>query len=272
MFDFRSKTSIKDFDLLIKRVSKYLPVTTDLPKLKLDTIAMINFHKKNIALKSDNGIKKLLDKWYVSLENGSPDYSVYSDPFYLGDIWTCWSHHSSHCINTLNKDSQLINTVTPKLKLDDVTIVDAGCGLAYTTATLKQLFPKARVVGTNLENTWQYNLAKELSPLCKFEIASSFNKIQNVDLFVTIEYFEHFLEPIKHLEEIVHRCSPRYFLIANGFNSKTIGHFNFYKHNDEMIDNRSMSRLFWKSLRSLGYQKIETNIWNNRPSIWERVK
>ena len=31
-----------------------------------------------------------------------------------------------------------------------------------------------------------------------------------------------------------------------------------------------MSTLFLKALKIMGYEKMESKIWNNRPSIWKR--
>jgi hypothetical protein len=72
------------------------------------------------------------------------------------------------------------------------------------------------------------------------------------------------------LIDIIEICDPKYLLIANSFNSISIGHFNAYKHNNDLINAKDMSRLFNNTLRDCGYIKVKTGLWNNRPSYWKK--
>jgi hypothetical protein len=61
---------------------------------------------------------------------------------------------------------------------------------------------------------------------------------------------------------------PKFLVIANGFNGRSIGHFHFYFHEGKRYPAREMSKMFWTFLRAQGYRRLATKIWNDRPSIW----
>ena len=47
-----------------------------------------------------------------------------------------------------------------------------------------------------------------------------------------------------------------------------MGHFNYYIHNGELIENKKIGRLFNKTLREANYKQLKTGFWNNRPNVW----
>lgn len=266
-----SKASLEDFDELLKFCQPYWKQNTDLAVLKKHTKEMIDSHKNgDKEIPKGNVVRKLLDKWYASLNTKNPDYSVYEDPNYLADIWTCWVAYSRKSVKVLLEKCSLIDKSLASVLDQKGTIIDAGCGIAYTTIAFKQAFPTANVVGTNFEGSWQYLMATELGKKYGFEMKPNPFAYKNVELFFASEYFEHITNPLEHLREIVSECSPKYFVIANGFNGISIGHFNHYTDKGNTYSNTDMSKMFLKEMRLLGYEKLETKIWNNRPSIWRR--
>jgi len=211
-----------------------------------------------------------LARWYDSLSGKSPDYAVYGEPSYIADIWTCWAVYSRQSVKAIfQKDGLVDRSLASELDPKGL-IVDAGCGIAHTTIALKQAFPSARVVGTNIEATWQYELARGYAKDYGFETLGSLESLSGVELFFASEYFEHFQRPLEHLREVVRTCRPKWFVIANGFNGRSIGHFDEYLDGIKKIDSATMAKLFWTELRSLGYRKLKTKIWNSRPSVWIR--
>ena len=94
----------------------------------------------------------------------------------------------------------------------------------------------------------------------------------NADLIFASEYFEHFEKPIEHLSDVLRNIDPRYMLIANTFNGKAVGHFNSYVHHNKKYDGKTISKMFNDTLRQHGYEKIETNCWNNRPNYWKKIQ
>jgi SAM-dependent methyltransferase len=216
--------------------------------------------------------QELEAEWYNSLATGNPAWSVYDTDYYLADLWACWRIYSRKYIRGICGTSSLRDGESIRLNLDaSARIVDVGCGIGFTTAAWRELFPNAEVVGTNLDNTRQMLLAKQVSEEYGFKMESDLAKIEGSGgLVFASEYFEHFESPIEHLREIVNALNPDSFLIANAFGAKSIGHFPLYQVEGAAIDGKSTSRIFNNTLRTLGFEKVQTNLWNNRPSYWRR--
>lgn len=264
----------KNSDLL-ELIDKFQSIT----KLNIDKEFIIksinesikyNSHTKDTHLNhNNNAIKYLENKWYESLKT-SPDYSVYNDPYYLCDIWVCWVMYSRKSLLSIKSPKSLVNKSVVDYMGDIRGVIDLGCGLGYTTAGLREIFNKSDVYGTNIKDTWQYELCKSISDKYDFKIVTDIFNPKNIDLIFASEYFEHIENPIEHLNDLINRYHPKYFIIANGFNGRAIGHFNYYIHQSNKYGSKQMSLMFNKSMRIMGYKKIETKIWNNRPSLWER--
>lgn len=232
-------------------------------------IATVKEVMKSDDLSKNNQVKILLDKWYGSLENGTPDYSVYADPYYVCDLWSCWRQYSRKALMEMNNHKTMNGKSFVEYSGDVKRVLDVGCGIAFTTAGLKELYPNAEVIGTNIRNTWQFDYGLQLGKKYGFTVKENKDVTGQFDIVVTSEYFEHLTNPIDELEEIVSKYSPKFMVIANGFNGTAIGHFNSYCYKGEMIPAKEMAKIFWKELKALGYEKLETKIWNNRPSIWQ---
>lgn len=210
-------------------------------------------------------------RWYESLLTGTPDYSVYDADYYLAELWACWVIYSRRYLREMEKTTSL----SPLGVLGDSNpsvIVDVGCGFGYTTASLKQLFPRARVYGTNLPNTLQYRVASRMAEMYDFNLVPDVSFIpERADLVFASEYFEHFPEPIAHLESIIDAIGPKSWLIANAFTARAIGHFTSYSVGGSQANGKMTSKAFANTLRSRGYEKVKTKLWNNRPSYWKEV-
>jgi SAM-dependent methyltransferase len=209
-------------------------------------------------------------RWYHSLrESGIADYSVYADNQYLGELWACWSIYSRNYLVEARK----IRSLAPTGVLDAVrghgAVVDLGNGIGMSTAALKQLFPESTVYGTNLRETSQWTVSKVMQDRFGFQMVENLNEIQSpVGLVFASEYFEHFDEPIAHLEQVVESLSPNSFLIASAFGADAIGHFDLYRHKGICLGKKGVGKAFNKRLVELGYMKVATSLWNNRPSLW----
>jgi hypothetical protein len=105
-----------------------------------------------------------------------------------------------------------------------------------------------------------------------FNLIESVHEVgHNVDFVFASEYFEHIQNPTKHIKEIIDAISPKYFIIANAFNTHSIGHFKTYEYEDEIVDQSKISAIFNKFLVKSGYEKVLCKMWNNKPTIWRRV-
>lgn len=218
---------------------------------------------KKLALdyiKTQEKFDHLTRQWYLDLDIGlSEAYKVYNDDYYFTDLWTCFAKYSRTYLRNVRK----------YMHITDQKIIDLGCGIGYTTAALKQSFPRASVWGTNLRGTKQWDFCESIKRKYSFELVSEIDA--DVDIVFASEYFEHILDPITHLDDIVSVANPKYFIIANAFNTCSIGHFPTYYVKSEPVDQTKISRLFNKHLRSLGYDKEKMPFFNNKPNVWRKV-
>tara|TARA_R110000744_G_scaffold379342_1_gene497132 strand:- start:920 stop:1780 length:861 start_codon:yes stop_codon:yes gene_type:complete len=227
-------------------------------------------------------VKSLEDQWYNQLNNNFIDYSVYSDKYYFTDIWACWNLYSRKYILSIKKE----NTIYDYFVKNVNSIVDLGCGIAYSTAMLKQMFPKADVYGTNIAGTAQFNFGYQLSKIYNFQIKSNVEDINKpIDLVFASEYFEHIEDATDNIRNVVKKLNPKCLFLANSFNTKSLGHFLKYKEKTdikkfnntelplyEYYDQKIISKKFNKTLKELGYISPKTKLWNNKPRFWIKNK
>jgi len=215
----------------------------------------------------------LLVRWYNSLDKNQPDYTVYSDDDYITELWLCWKEYSKPHLRNIRK-----NSIYDYHK-DDSVIVDLGCGFGLTTAVISEMFPYAKVYGTNLPDTDQIKVASSYAKDYDFSVIHDVTELdtKDVDLVFASEYFEHFENPIEHLDHLMSVITPKAMLIANAFGTKAIGHFDYYKYTNSLfgvmsIDAKSMSKMFNNKMREYGYEKQDTTLWNNRPAYWVKLQ
>lgn len=87
------KTGVKDMREYLSICSKHR--VFDLARMERSTLEIHAFNKGDKTLRrSTMEGQELLVKWYKSLENKRPDYSVYDASFYISDLWSCWTLYS----------------------------------------------------------------------------------------------------------------------------------------------------------------------------------
>lgn len=198
---------------------------------------------------------ELLDRWYLSLKNNEPDYSVYEGLEYVAEALNCYILYSKGYIRNLLR-----------LNLDDVkTIADLGCGIGYSTALLAELFPGSKVIGTQLPGL-QRDIAEMKGADCGFTIEGSLSNY--VDLVFASDYLEHFPNPTDHALSFL-QYKPKYLVLANSFAPTSTGHFDSYIIDGVGVDDKQAGRKFNNWLRKQGYAKLETGFYNGRPSVWK---
>tara|TARA_R100000995_G_C3479228_1_gene122836 strand:- start:1167 stop:1985 length:819 start_codon:yes stop_codon:yes gene_type:complete len=223
--------------------------------------AIFYYQKK---IKIPRYVKQLEDKWYNTF-----DYTIYDDQYYFTDLWACWNLYSRQYVLSIQKDKKIFEFLKQNIK----SIVDLGCGIGYSTAMLKQMFPVFDVYGTNLPTTKQYNFCCEMGKTYKFQVTDNVQNInKKIDLIFASEYFEHIETPTDHIKKIIETLEPKCLFLANSFNTKSVGHFIKYKQQNnlstEIYDQSLASRKFNKFLRNLDYVSVKTTLWNNRPRLW----
>jgi SAM-dependent methyltransferase len=204
-------------------------------------------------------------RWYEALDKGTIDWGIYDDDYYFTDLWVCWVLFSRQYFKILKNNMTVASHLT-NIK----NIIDLGCGIAYTTATLKEFFPHCKVYGTNLPDTKQFEFCKRMSDFYKFDILTSPQEVgHDIDLVVASEYFEHFEDPIKELDNVIESVNPKYLFIANSFNTYSLGHFFTHTFEGKEISAKKMGKIFNDKLRNeYGFKQVDANIWNNKPSFW----
>lgn len=255
ILDRISKDDLRDY---LTRCAEIVPLNVE--RAFGATIEAIKQHKANQDITSPE-FQSMFNRWYGSIKNGKPDYSVYDDPYYLCEVWLCWVAYSRRYLKMIQQG-----------KFDGLSgiksLVDLGCGFGYTTAGLKLLYPNANAIGTNLRETNQWKIAEKLSKQFGFTLATTIP--QKTDLIFASEFFEHIETPVEYLIKVLHEAEPKFLLIANSFDTQAIGHFNRYKHDGKRYEPKQISRMFNDALREHGYKKIKTTCWNNRPAYWKQ--
>jgi len=255
-----SKSDLNDFMSICENAGVKLP-TEKFIETVFNTLKYLSGDKsKRDELRHT---ELLENKWYKSLEGGSPDFSVYDDVYYLAETWVCWKKYSREYIKRLIKHTNITGVKT---------IADLGNGIGYSSVALQETY-NAEVIGTNIKDSKQWKICEEVFKLNdRCRLTDSLKSVGNVDLVFASEYFEHFENPVEHLEEVIKEISPAHFLFANTFNAKSIGHFDVYFHRGEAYSGRQISRIFNNYLKSKGYEKVKTGCWNNRPNYYKKIK
>jgi hypothetical protein len=277
-FTLKAQT-IKPIDIIKTPPSKFVhgflnkygsmyPINKEFAKNIINQILQHRRTSKQHPMPLPQYMLALEDKWYTSLDIGAPDYSVYDDDYYFTEAWVCWEIYSRNYLRILLKPS--VYSLVENIK----TIVDLGCGIGYTTAGFKLLFPNSEVIGTNIEGTKQHGFCTAMSQSFGFKMASDIKELRRVDLVFASEYFEHILSPITHLEEVLVTLCPKFLYIANSFNTRSVGHFNYYSMErdgtprDYWLSAAKMQSAFNKTLKYHRYRRLEINAWNNKPALW----
>jgi len=231
--------------------------------VKLATLAdtAVRYYRGNGDIRYRMSEQQALERrWYASLMAGTPDYSVYDDEYFTVEVWACWIVYSRKYLRSMRKASAIFDNVQ--------SIADLGCGCGLTTAALKEIFPEADVIGTNVDGSVQYRVAQKVGERRNFTIRPQVES--HADLIFASEYFEHFERPIEHLSSVLKVATPQYLVIANAFGATSVGHFDTYYDGSTAISGAEMGRAFNDRLRSEGYSRVKTGFWNNRPDVWKK--
>ena len=211
--------------------------------------------------------KELFNRWYDSLKNNNPDYSIYDDFLYIAEAFWCWKKYSKKSINILNRSSKKMPiSIIEQIGNPDY-VVDLGCGIGLTTMMLKNYFPNSTVIGTNITDTYQWKISSYIAKENNFILSERLPKLSGKVVIVASEYFEHFFKPIDELKFYLN-IKPQYIICANTFSSPSPGHFDFYKNENNVYSGYKISKLFNRTLREYGYKNLKTGYWNNRPAVW----
>lgn len=223
-------------------------------------------------------VEPLWRLWDDVLERKRDASEVYRSPSYLSDAWASWAGYTRtrlrEAFGPRFVDGGLLNAVP-----DPKVIVDLGNGLGLSTRAFSEAYPGALVAGTNLTGSVQYAIAEansmgrfgQFGDAIEADAWITDNGFGSTDIVVAMEYFEHFERPLQHLHGILQTLCPRVLLVANSFKLGAVGHWPAYFIEDRgSVTPRQAGNAFWKALRDWGYERRESDVWNNRPAFWVR--
>lgn len=224
---------------------------------------------------SDNTkLQEACEAWEKSVISGNPDFSLYNFSTYMNESFLCWKLYSRRYLLLLRK---YLNREDCEIDKDSVhTILDIGCGCAYSTLGLKSIFKDASVVATNLADSVQHHVCKavceNIDGIEIYDETRTFVLPNKPDIVFASEFFEHLSEPITFLLKLIEAYNPKYFIVANTFTQMATGHFkDYYDEYGNILSGKEMSRYFYKTLRAHGYKAVQTGFFNNRPRIFKRI-
>lgn len=270
---FNNILQAKHSDVLDDLLRRCLEVKGSINAVSIKELALESARATNAGGKLPDKLNELLERWYASLSTPNPDYTVYGEDEYIAELWACWKVYSRTHLLNIQKDKCLPAGSITDAHRGAEKIVDLGCGFAYTTAAVKQIFPNARVYGTNLDGTLQMDVARTMAKDYGFTMAGDPQQIAGpTDLVFASEYFEHMDRPLQHLDTVLETLQPKALLIANAFGPIAIGHFSEYYIYDNTnfppVAAKKTGALFNSRMKRHGYTAVKTKLWNNRPSYW----
>lgn len=201
--------------------------------------------------------KELEKRWYETY-----DYSVYDDKYYFTDVFYCWWKYSRQYIDRIHR-SPLYQELTENVH----SVLDVGNGIGYSTRQLKTIFPSCDVYGLNMKDTNQYLFNQMYGLVHNYKMIYDVNQVQQIDLIFASEFLEHIDTPIDYLNKLMN-LRPKYIILANSFNTISVGHFNTYFVDGLPVDQSKISRMCNNHIRKT-YTKLNTGFWNNKPNVWK---
>lgn len=270
---FESLLQTKHADVLDDLLARCASAKSTIDVDAIKKLAVESAKATNVGSALPPQLDAIMQRWYDSLPGGNPDYSVYGEDEYIAELWACWKVYSRTHLLNIQKPKCLPSGSITDAHLHAEKIIDLGCGFAYTTAAIKQIFPHANVYGTNLDGTLQMSVARGMASDYGFTMGGDPQDFSGpTDLVFASEYFEHMDRPIQHLDYVIETLRPGAMLIANAFGPTAIGHFREY-HVYEMdgmplLEAKKTGSVFNERMKHHGYTKVKTKLWNNRPAYW----
>lgn len=265
VLDLYKDTALSEFVLLL---SQKIPEVDKERAHRLAKSAIRYYRGSKERRSATRPLQDMERQWYDSLESGQPAYGLYSRLDMFSDLWACWVVYSRKYLLAIQKhDTTLQKSIVEDLG-DVRSVADLGCGFGYTTAALKEMFPAADVQGTNVADTQQFRIGNIIGQQYGFRVVSKPDR--RADLVFASEYFEHIINPVEHLREVLRVCEPKALIIANTFSARSLGHFDVYRDDDRLVKSKDMGRLFNRALRDQGYENVQTRLWNKRPAYWRQ--
>jgi len=227
-------------------------------------------HGTNLSVKEIDAIIKphseiCLKQW---IDSNCTDFSVYSRPEYLSDLYTVFRVSSSGSIHSMFKYFK-----TKGVDVTKQSIFDDYNGFGFTTLVML----KNGMTDVNYFNDvgQQSDTFKALCKAYEFEPIEPTvdrTKIGMYDIYCTFEVAEHFIEPLKYIIGVnSHIKAGGYLVYTAGFSGDTnmyIGHFREYTVNNKILSARCASKKVMDFIKE-HYTKVYVGF-NGCPVIFKK--
>lgn len=209
------------------------------------------------------------EQWYSS---GQTDFSVYA---HEKSLLACASYTIWQSLVHVERPTKYLRDHGFRVPVKNV--VDHGCGLGFSTLLLGQLYPRARVIGTNVPGVqMEFNrfLLSKFSPR-NVELIDE-RELDDLRLdrvyLLCLEVFEHFKKPLVELRHLIELLRPVMFAESSSFAVRATGHFDEYDFDGDLLPNtRLPSDRFNTSIKSLGYERQPACLPTHR-QFWYRPR
>lgn len=198
-------------------------------------------------------------------ESGQTDFSIYTDPLYLYEAFISFYKISVITPGQLKKWVRE-NNIDPTKH----TWFDLYNGIGLTSLYLTDMGFKLSVHNDNPD---QIEAMLKLYSHYKMKPPKILDtwRDQRFDFVSAFEVVEHFDEPKLIVTDLLNCVKGKgWYVESTGFADPTYpGHFNHYKVDGQMIDNRQAARAIAKHTVESGFKKIFIG-YNKKPRIWQR--
>lgn len=150
-------------------------------------------------------------------------------------------------------------------------ILDLGAGIGATTIDMKNVFSNSNVYYTNLKskqfNFFNYLIDKEKINICAKE---NYNNLSNIDIVLSLDYFEHFKDFEKEVVNIIEKLNPKVIVDTSDFSHAFVGHFENYDYKNSLIFHKKCSKIFENILLDYKYKRhnLTKLMWNSKPKFY----
>ena len=185
--------------------------------------------------------QRMHSRWLASLDksggsDNGPAYEVYLDPEYNYEALHCFEKSKACTRETVayfaeGKPGKRAGEVYDGPPVGELSVLDLYNGNGLTTVHLNMNGFNAESFNDNPEQVKYMQHASKM--LTGREVLNHVTlPKKQYDMVLTLEVMEHYSEPLKHLEDLIHLVKPGGYLIeSSGFNGSVdnIGHFDSYR-------------------------------------------
>lgn len=213
--------------------------------------------------------------WYASIDSNLDPreqkywYDVYANTDYMYIMQDCFRHHSKYVtLSIIN----FFNHINYKPK----SFIDVFGGVGQAAIIIAKAFPDSKVFYHNINET-QTAICKEICKRYNIENVVHTEELVSAECIIALEALEHVVNPIEFILPTILDPNVNFYADSSSFTVEYVGHMPKFIHNNTIVDNKKMKRLFFKNLALNGFFNVGSkkhyyhDKWfNGRPTIFAR--